>query len=192
MRKAATRAAMGMGPLAWRDCSRTAPATKPPWSTCRNGIRCRYHVRAAGTDPLRCSWRTGFLCQTTPVSMRQESSRSRTIGEHHLECGSCFFCLRRDERQVRVVVIDDDPMFLRLIQKAFETAEPAAVVLSATGFARGRAALRQLDQLGLLPDLILIDRSLGDGNGVEMLEFLRAEAVFAGVPAVMVSAVVDG
>lgn len=93
---------------------------------------------------------------------------------------------------MRVVVIDDDPMFLRLIQKAFETAEPAAVVLSATGFARGRAALRQLDQLGLLPDLILIDRSLGDGNGVEMLEFLRAEAVFAGVPAVMVSAVVDG
>lgn len=93
---------------------------------------------------------------------------------------------------MRVVVIDDDPMFLRLVQKAFEAADPAAVVLSASGFERGCAALRQLNHLELLPDLILIDRSLGDGSGVEMLEFLRAEAGFAQVPAVLVSAVLDG
>lgn len=39
---------------------------------------------------------------------------------------------------------------------------------------------------------MLIDRSLGDGTGLEMLEFMRADAQLAVVPAVLVSAVVDG
>lgn len=92
---------------------------------------------------------------------------------------------------MRIVVVDDDPLFLRLMQKAFEAAQPDAVVLSAPGLARGREVATQLQSLHTLPDLFLIDSSLGDGSGLQMLQFLKSDPLFAEIPAVLVTAHLD-
>lgn len=92
---------------------------------------------------------------------------------------------------MRIVVIDDDPLFLRLIQKAFEVASAEVVVLLAQGYTRGIEVLQQLASLGLAPGLVVVDSSLGDGTGLDLLQVLRQDAGLASVPAVLVSAYLD-
>jgi DNA-binding NarL/FixJ family response regulator len=92
---------------------------------------------------------------------------------------------------VRVVAVDDDPLFLRLLQKAVELTDPDAVVLTAHGFSQARGILSHLRALGTLPDLIIIDSSLGDGCGLDLLDHLRAEPALARVPAVLMTASLD-
>lgn len=89
---------------------------------------------------------------------------------------------------MRVVVIDDDPLFLRLVQKAVEQADRDCVFLSADGIAAGLAVLRELAELDLRPDLILIDNRLPDGTGVDLLTLVRQEPPLRGIPAVLLSA----
>lgn len=92
---------------------------------------------------------------------------------------------------MRIVVVDDDPLFLRLVQKAFEAAQAGTVVLSAPSLTRGREVATQLQSLHTLPDLFLIDSSLGDGSGMQMLQFLKSDPALAAVPAVLVTAYLE-
>lgn len=92
---------------------------------------------------------------------------------------------------MRIVVIDDDPLFLRLIGKAFEAECPDAVVLSAPGISRALDVLQQLKKQELPPDLIVVDSTLGDGSGLRLLDSLRADDRLAEVPAVIVTAGLD-
>lgn len=90
-----------------------------------------------------------------------------------------------DAPPVRALVVDDDPT----------VRESVCWVLREHGFVaealEGAAALgaRLDDATAVLPDVLLLDVLMPDGNGVALLERLKADARWHEVPVVMLSAV---
>lgn len=70
----------------------------------------------------------------------------------------------------RVLVVDDDPSIVRLLQAALE-GEPAIEV---TGVYSGGEAERALEASGPF-DLVMTDKNLGDANGVELVQRITEE-----------------
>ncbi|WP_373060708.1 putative bifunctional diguanylate cyclase/phosphodiesterase [Gemmatimonas sp.] len=90
----------------------------------------------------------------------------------------------RPERELiadaRILVIDDDADIQALIVAMLRPLQ-ATIVGAATG-AEGLAAAR-----GTVPDVILLDYELPDGNGVDILHLLQSEPALAGIPVIVVT-----
>jgi two-component system phosphate regulon response regulator PhoB len=80
-----------------------------------------------------------------------------------------------------IVIVDDDPDLLQLIQLTLECAEHE-VVPAADGFAA-------LEQIRLRqPDLVVTDEMMPGMTGTELAERLRAEETTADVPIILLTA----
>ena len=91
------------------------------------------------------------------------------------------FLVGQRDRPVRVLLVDDDAHLLRVMAQEL-MAEPRTMVVAQAGSVReGRRAIQQHDF-----DVMLVDLSLGDGEGFELLDYMKtmrpqAEAVVVSV-----------
>jgi CheY-like chemotaxis protein len=80
-----------------------------------------------------------------------------------------------------VLVVDDEPDNLELMQDVLQYFGASVQCCHS-----GRLALQTLQSYR--PNLIILDVSMPEMNGVELRDHIRAQAAFAGVPIVAVSA----
>jgi DNA-binding response OmpR family regulator len=80
-----------------------------------------------------------------------------------------------------VLLVEDDPVILRLLEVNFEL-EGYGVLLAHDG-AEGIALARSE-----APDLIVSDIMMPNVSGIELVETLKADAVTAGIPIILLSA----
>ncbi|WP_221767656.1 response regulator transcription factor [Nocardioides sp. LS1] len=73
-------------------------------------------------------------------------------------------------RPMRVVAVDDHPVFLRGIVSCLEDAPDVEVCGTATSAADALATVA-----ATTPDVVLLDLNLGDGNGIGVTRSLRAD-----------------
>lgn len=81
----------------------------------------------------------------------------------------------------RVLIVDDDPAALRMIEYIFNRAD-YDVYLAATG----PEALSKADEAK--PDLVILDVMMPDVTGLEVCQRLRAQPALARLPIIMLSA----
>ena len=81
----------------------------------------------------------------------------------------------------RILVVDDEPFIQQLLWDILQ--EEGYCVLLASG---GRSMLELLKHE--IPDLILLDLMMPDGNGREALEIMQARPKLRDIPVVMMSA----
>ena len=81
----------------------------------------------------------------------------------------------------RVLIVDDDPDALRLIEYIFDRAGYEAHLA-----ANGPEALLKANEVK--PDLIILDVMMPDVSGLEVCERLRAQPATAHLPIIMLSA----
>ena len=99
---------------------------------------------------------------------------------------------QRDARMKIVLVIEDDPLHARLIRKAL-CANRGTMVTVAESARRGLVALGAStgsDDV-VQPDLILLDMSLPDGSGLEVLRAIRQDDRLRATPVVMLTCCQD-
>lgn len=82
----------------------------------------------------------------------------------------------------RILLVEDDEANRQMLQLAIERETPYHVLLAATG----REALHALQKVK--PDLILLDYTLPDLNGLDVYEHVRAIPGCEAVPVVLVTA----
>lgn len=82
---------------------------------------------------------------------------------------------------LRILVVDDDPVILRLLQVNFEM-EGHAVLTAADG-AEGLARIREAR-----PDVVVADIMMPNVDGLELLARVRADDTLADLPVVLLSA----
>lgn len=70
---------------------------------------------------------------------------------------------------VRVLLVDDDPHIRRVIAQELMADERTMLVAQAANVREGRKAIKQHDF-----DVLLVDLHLGDGEGFELLDYLKA------------------
>lgn len=88
----------------------------------------------------------------------------------------------------RVLLIDDDPAVIMLIEIGLQDAGIRAELETETSFRGGLHRLQgYLSDKAPLPSLVLVDLNLGDGSGHDLLEFMRSTPPLAEVPAVVLS-----
>jgi DNA-binding NarL/FixJ family response regulator len=85
---------------------------------------------------------------------------------------------------LRVLVVDDHPAFRRALTSALRLVKDVEVAGEAGG---GMAAAEQADVLG--PDLVLMDLSMPDLNGIEAMRRIHAKQ--PGIPVVILTAHAD-
>lgn len=81
----------------------------------------------------------------------------------------------------RVLIVDDDPAALRMIEYIFDRAD-YEVYLAATG----PEALSKAGEAK--PDLVILDVMMPDVTGLEVCQRLRAQPALARLPIIMLSA----
>lgn len=85
---------------------------------------------------------------------------------------------------LRVALVDDNPMDRDLATEAFEEACPACVL---EVYPSGRAVLAHLQSTAPLPDVVLLDLNMPGLNGFEVLSALKADARLQMIPVVMLT-----
>lgn len=80
-----------------------------------------------------------------------------------------------------VLVVDDSPVVLHVLQLVFESAQYA--VVTATG---GTEALVQVDRRR--PDIIITDVAMPDGDGFGLLRKIRENPATCAIPVIMLTA----
>jgi len=80
------------------------------------------------------------------------------------------------------LIADDDPDIRQLIAIALTRTRDWKVVSAGTGRDALTIAAREL------PDVVLVDRRLPDGDGLEILSALRKSAETAHIPIILISA----
>jgi len=78
------------------------------------------------------------------------------------------FMTGQAEKPVRVLLVDDDPHMRRVIAQELMADERTLLVAQANSVREGRKAIKQHDF-----DVLLVDLNLGDGEGFELLEYLK-------------------
>ena len=81
----------------------------------------------------------------------------------------------------RVLIVDDDPDALRLIEYIFDRAGYEAHLA-----ANGPEALSEVNEVK--PDLVILDVMMPDVSGLEVCQRLRAQPATAHLPIIMLSA----
>ena len=81
----------------------------------------------------------------------------------------------------RVVVVDDDIMSLKLVNRIFDKAGMEGIYL------RSGKDLSAFLEEGSLPDLFLLDVHMPDANGFDLLKRIQADPVFCTVPVVFLT-----
>ena len=81
----------------------------------------------------------------------------------------------------KILVIDDDKMSLRLLERVFQKAGMEGVFCQS-----GDQAFQVLDE-GVLPDVILLDVHMPDVSGFDILKRLRVEKNTRNVPVVFLT-----
>lgn len=84
---------------------------------------------------------------------------------------------------IRVVLVDDSPRFLSMLERAFDSDPRLLVVGRAQS---GQEALTQIAHL--LPDLVVLDLSMPGMNGIEATRRIKA---LAGAPCVIMLTLYD-
>jgi DNA-binding response OmpR family regulator len=87
----------------------------------------------------------------------------------------------RDGSKHSVLVVEDDPELLKMMGEIMRTAG------FAMRFARNVPELRKELGAAVLPDVVLLDGKLPDADGFDILESLRANRRFEGLPILMVT-----
>lgn len=82
----------------------------------------------------------------------------------------------------RVLIIDDDEDFARLMRRFLDSAARGYRVMSAHSGQEGLAMMQQVR-----PDVVVLDMQLPDISGAAVAQHMRADPVFAQVPIVVVS-----
>ncbi len=113
--------------------------------------------RAEPTCPAGCAGRP-------PVALPHVTARSAAAGS-----------------EVRVLVVDDDPVILKLLQVNFEM-EGYLVTTAADGV-KGLQAAREER-----PDVIISDVMMPHMNGLELVAALGADAMTGAIPVILLSA----
>jgi DNA-binding NarL/FixJ family response regulator len=70
----------------------------------------------------------------------------------------------------RVLLVDDHPIVLKGLRRLIESEDDLEVCAEAEGVREARAAMRKYQ-----PDLVVVDISLKDGDGLELVKDLRAQ-----------------
>lgn len=78
------------------------------------------------------------------------------------------FMTGQAEKPVRVLLVDDDPHMRRVISQELMADQRTLLVAQAASVREGRKAIKQHDF-----DVLLVDLNLGDGEGFELLEYLK-------------------
>lgn len=79
------------------------------------------------------------------------------------------FMVGQAQRPTRVVLIDDDPHIRRVISQELMREPRTVVVAQAASLKEGRKAIKQNEF-----DVLLVDLHLGDGEGFELLDFVKS------------------
>ena len=88
----------------------------------------------------------------------------------------------RDGRRHSVLVIDDDSTLVRLVTEVLTTAGFAVRA------ARNRGEINGEFNKAPLPDLVLLDVTLPDADGFQILERMRGHPKLAGMPVILMTA----
>lgn len=86
-----------------------------------------------------------------------------------------------------VLLIEDNPADVRLLQEALQAVEFHGRFLTAPDLTQAGEALSDLEASGHLPDLILLDWYLPRGTGDEFLHTLRASCQWSRIPVAVLS-----
>ena len=84
-------------------------------------------------------------------------------------------------KQTTILVVEDNPYHVDLIEAVFSTGLPYAQLEVAFSGAEAREYLLQEDP----PTLITLDISLPDTDGLEILEWLSSDERFADIPVII-------
>ena len=87
---------------------------------------------------------------------------------------------------LQILIVDDDPDDLELLEEAILELEPASRIDKATG---GKAAIEYLDNYNdsRLPNLIILDYNMPEVNGSAVLEHISAQDRYRQVPRIVFS-----
>ncbi len=91
-------------------------------------------------------------------------------------------------KKCQVLVIEDEPIDLALIQQVIETEE---IPVHLIPFDNGEGAIQYLEQTSPqapIPELILLDLKLPGIQGLEILKMIRSDARFCIIPIVILTA----
>lgn len=92
-------------------------------------------------------------------------------------------CIDNDQSDLKfILIVEDDPADGEMLQSVLRRETPYFVSLVASG----TEALKVMDDI--VPDLLLLDYALPDMSGLDVYKHLSAEAAFAYMPAVIVTA----
>jgi DNA-binding NarL/FixJ family response regulator len=83
---------------------------------------------------------------------------------------------------MKVLLIDDHPLILMALQSVIQGLDASIEVIAVDNAAAGRARLQADDDI----DLLLLDLALGDDNGFDLLDEVRA--AYPAIPVVVISA----
>ncbi len=122
--------------------------------------------------------------------------------ESEVGCGSVFHFTARLGKQLdqelagqelvssfagyRVLVVDDNKMFRHFMAKMFTSF--CFEVETAKSGREGLRVLHDMQSLGALPHIILLDQSMPDMDGFGLMQVLNDNPAFADIPVVMISA----
>ncbi len=79
------------------------------------------------------------------------------------------FMTGQAQKPVRVLLVDDDPHMRRVIAQELMADERTLLVAQASSVREGRKAIKQHDF-----DVMLVDLNLGDGEGFELIDYLKS------------------
>ena len=94
-----------------------------------------------------------------------------------------------ESRKARILVIEDNPADVALLRLALESADVECELTVIEDGAEALEFIRQLESSlpSAIPSLTILDLNLAKTDGFEILQAMRAERVFAGVPVAVLS-----
>lgn len=97
------------------------------------------------------------------------------------------------QNRVHILLLEDNPGYLRLTQEAFETVDVDAEIHTATTWSDARTVLseRADDETVAYPDLLLLDLELPRTDGFAVLAELRDASELPSLPILVLTSSVD-
>lgn len=87
------------------------------------------------------------------------------------------------EKKTTVLIVEDDPLMIRMYERIFRFSGFAGVELAANG----EEALAKMNTFSTPPEIILLDIMMPKMNGFEVLEHLKSDKRWKNIPVVILS-----